>query len=270
MNNKLDFELPTEKTKAGDYDKVERLVITGHQGTGKTSTCAKLPNSLIIDLESGCKDHYEAVKIDVKELAKSNNITMNKALFLVLDKLAKEKASGGKTYDYVIFDGITALEKIVHSYATALFKNTVVGKGMVNKGTIINDVVTDVPESGWMWYFRAWQDLYERTSSLANKCTIYLAHTKQGSMMKAGTKLDANDLNLSGKAKLDLLRDVDACGTIWLDKDEVKISFKTNEKDLTTKSRCRHLNDAEFVLSKKDKNGNITMNWDKIFLDLKK
>lgn len=144
------IELPFERTKAPEYDDISKLVLTAHQGTGKTATCAGLPNSLVIDFESGCKDSYQGQKIDLKKICAEQGISMGKAFMDTLEaiKLANKEKSGF-AYDFIIYDGISALEKLIHQKATALFKNSVVGKGMINKGVAINDVVTDVPESGW-------------------------------------------------------------------------------------------------------------------------
>lgn len=88
--------------------------------------------------------------------------------------------------------------------------------------------------------------------------------------MKQGIKLETNDLNLTGKAKVDFLRDIDACGMIYREGNKCKLSFKTNEKDQTTKSRARHLNEKEFIISEYDENtGKLKTYWENVFPDLK-
>ena len=262
--------LPKERSKAKEYDDISKLCIVAHQGTGKTHLCAQLPNSLLIDFEDGCKDYYEGASVNLKKEASKNNITIG-AAFMATIKAIKEAnvSNGSPVYDFIIFDGITAMEKITHQKATAMFKTSVVGKGMINKGAVIQDVVTDVPESGWLWLHRAWEELYTDTVGLANIATVYLAHAKQGSLVKQGLKLDANDMALTGKLKLSFLRDIDACGMLYRDGNVAKLSFKTNEKDLTTKSRARHLNEAEFVISELVE-GKLKTYWDLVFPQLKK
>jgi len=259
------FTLPTENSKGSAYDEVNKLVIISHQGIGKTSACAQLPNSLILDLEDGYRDYFEGKSLNLKQIAAKNNMPLGKVF---MEAVAKIKAAnvekGGFMYDYIIIDNLSALDKLIRQKATNDFKNSIVGKGMINKGAVINDVVTDVPESGWMWYFRAYEELYEVITSIGKR-TIILGHTKQGSLIKDGMKVDASDMNLSGKAKIDLLRDVDACGFMYRkDDNTVMISFKTNTKDLTTKSRARHLTNQEFVISEM-KDGKLITHWDNIF-----
>jgi hypothetical protein len=264
------IELPRERAKASGVDLISKLVIIGHQGTGKTIACAQLPNSLVMDYEDGCKDHYEAMSVNLKKQAALNNTTLGAVHTETIAAIREANKKAGKfVYDYIIYDGLTALEKLAHQKATAMFKASVVGKGMISKGVIINDVVTDVPDSGWLWLHRAWDELYEQCIGLAGVCTIFIGHAKQGSLVKQGLKLEANDLALTGKLKLNLLRDCDASGMVYRDGNKVVLSFKTNEKDLTTKARARHLNESEFVLSEM-KDDKLVTYWENVFPNLGK
>ena len=263
------IKLPTKPTVANP-NKISKLVLISHQGTGKSTACSQLPNSLIIDLENGT-EQLGGMGVNLLKEAANQNISLLRA-FMETIKAIKEgnQLNGKPLYDYIILDGITAMEKLARQKATIDFKSSIVGKGMLNKGANINDVVTDVPESGWMWLFRTWDDLYTSLQGLAGKTLILLAHSKQGSLIKDGIKLDAQDMALSGKLKLDLLRDADACGYMYRkDANTVMVTFKQNEKDLTIKSRAEHLSDKEFILSEK-KDGKVITNWGNIFLDLKK
>jgi len=259
--------LPKTEQIAQDT-KVSKLVLVSHQGTGKTTAVSKLPNCLLIDYENGSKQ-VGGLVVNLIEEANTSGISLLRAHFDTVEaiKLANKEA-GKPIYKYIAIDNLTALEKLARAKATIDFKNSIVGKGMMNKGAVINDVVSDVPESGYLWLNKAWDDLYMSLQGLASDCIIFLAHSKQGSMMKDGIKLEASDMQLTGKCKLDLLRDVDACGTMYKkDNNTVMLSFKTNERDLTIKSRASHLTDTEFIFSQKDEKGNISVNWNKIFLN---
>lgn len=142
--------LPT-KPEQGNPEILSRLIIISHQGIGKSSAVAQLPNSLLIDLEGG-SHQITANKINLQKLAGEQNVGIGRLFEETIAEIKKANATAGKcVYDYIIIDGITALAKLARLRATAQFKNSVMGKGMVAKGTIINDVITDVPESGWMW-----------------------------------------------------------------------------------------------------------------------
>lgn len=263
------IKLPTKPVEP-DLNAISKLCIVAHQGVGKTTAVAQIPNNLIIDLENGTKQ-VGGLSLNLLEIAGQTNISLLKAFIETIKSLKEANEANNKAvYDYITIDGISALEKLAKQKATADFKTSVVGKGMLNKGAVIKDVVTDVSESGWMWFFRAWDDLYTELQGLAGKAIIFIAHSKQGSLMKDGIKLEASDISLSGKAKTDFLRDIDACGYIYRkDPNTVMITFKQNERDLTIKCRPQHIADQEFVLSEK-KDGKIITYWDKIFLDLKK
>lgn len=263
------IKLPT-KPAIANPNKISKLVLISHQGTGKSTACSQLPNSLIIDLENGT-EQLGGMNVNLLKEAANQNISLLKAFMETIKAIKQANTeNAGAVYDYIVIDGITALEKLARQKATIDFKSSIVGKGMINKGAIINDVVTDVPESGWLWLHRTWDDLYTMLQGLAGHTIIFLAHSKQGSLVKDGIKLDANDMALSGKLKLDLLRDIDACGYMYRkDANTVNVTFKQNEKDLTIKSRAQHIADQEFTLSEK-KDGEIITYWDKIFLDLKK
>lgn len=247
--------------------KVSKLVLVSHQGTGKTTALSKLPDCLLLDYENGSKQVGGFV-INMIEESNKNGTSLLRTHYDTIEAIKKANQEAGKfVYKYLAVDNVTALEKLARIKATVDFKNSVMGKGMMNKGAVINDVVTDVPESGWNFLFKAWDDIYMSLQNLVSDCLIFAAHGKQGSMMKDGIKLEVGDMQLVGKCKLDLLRDVDACGTMYKkDSNTVMLSFKTNERDLTIKSRASHLTDTEFVFSQKDEKGNITVNWNKIFL----
>lgn len=253
------------------YETPAKLIITSHQGIGKTSACSQLPNSLIVDLEGGWKSYFGGNCIDIKAIADTNNIPIAQAFVMFLKDMRVQMEANNKAllYDFIIFDNLSSLDNIIRTKATKDFKMGVVGKGMLGKGTVINDVVTDVPESGWMWYFKAYEELYSFMTGLAKTGTIFLAHSKQGSLVKEGNKLEATDINLSGKVKIDLLRDVDACGTLYRDKEgKCVLSFKTNTRDLTTKTRSPHLSEKEILLSE-IKDNKLNTYWSEIFHELK-
>lgn len=140
--------LPKTEQIAQDT-KVSKLVLVSHQGTGKTTAVSKLPNCLLIDYENGSKQ-VGGLVVNLIEEANTSGISLLRAHFDTVEaiKLANKEA-GKPIYKYIAIDNLTALEKLARAKATIDFKNSIVGKGMMNKGAVINDVVSDVPESGW-------------------------------------------------------------------------------------------------------------------------
>lgn len=263
-------------TQAQDLTKVyetpAKLIITSHQGIGKTSACSQLPNSLVVDLEGGWKSYFGGNCIDIKAIADSNNIPIAQAFVMFLkDMRVQMQANNSQPlYDFIIFDNLSSLDNVIRTKALNDFKKGNIGKNMIAKGAILNDVVTDLADgNGWQYYFKAYEELYTLMTGLAKISTIFLAHSKQGSLIKDGNKIDASDINLSGKVKIDLLRDVDACGTLYRDKEgKCILSFKTNTRDLTTKTRSPHLSEKEILLSEV-KDHKLHTYWSEIFHELK-
>lgn len=258
--------LPTQVIKA-ESKNPNVLVLPSHMGTGKTTAVACLPNCLLIDFEGGSKT-MDAMRVDIQAIAAKENKHPGVILKEVWDSIKEaNKAKGDYVYDYIVYDGITAMEDIVMDKATNAFKKSVIGKGMIEKGAKIRNVTTDVPQAGWLWFFNAFKEVYNNSKGLCRNCTIFLAHTKQGSLTKKGQEIAVRDINLTGKAKIELLRDASDCGYMYRSDDNtVMISFKTGQDDITVKSRSRHLANQEFELSVLDPATNkLTVNWHKVF-----
>lgn len=80
----------------------------------------------------------------------------------------------------------------------------------------------------------------------------------------------AKDIALTGKLKLIMTAQCDAIGYLYRNKEnmnQVVVSFKTNELDLATGARPKHLRGQEFVLSEL-KDDEVVTHWDKIYLNL--
>ncbi len=271
------FNLPQEEAEFSNLMPT-RLVLGSHQGTGKTTAVSLLPNTIVLDLESGATG-YGGLHFNFKkqmELWNSKNpqaqLNLVGALnmFIATIKEANAKSKDGFAYDFLAIDTTTALQVIAYMKATSMFKKSVIGQGMIKKGVEIVDVVSELAEGGgYLWAHKAWVELTESFKDLTRYGIIYLGHTKQGALLKNGQNLSARDLDIVGKAKLDLLRDCQASGFLYRqDENTVMVSFKSDERDLTTKSRCAHLANKEFVFSKLDPStGNLTVYWNLIYPD---
>ena len=261
------IELPTKVSKT-NIQSPTKLVLVSHQGTGKTTAVSLLPNCLIIDLESG-SDHVSAFKLNLKRIAAEQNISLLAALKQTIDAIKEgNQKKGDYVYDYIVIDPITTFEKLAEERALFNLKNSTIGKGMLKDGAILNNIVADLPSGGgYKWLYQAFEDMYAAVQGLAKNCIIWIGHSKQSSLLIKGQSMEAKDMALTGKLKVDLLRDIDCCGFLWREGNQLKISFKQDEKDLTTKSRIPRLADKEFVLTEKNNDGTFTNNWKEIFPD---
>lgn len=259
-------------TKSGHRLSPKDLLIVGHPKLGKTEALMNLPNSAIIDLQSGT-DYVDTSDLsctvyDVKKLVRENNIVnkeKGERLINMIDVYYEIcKYLRANPVDYLTVDTVSDLEELAKEMAVFLYKNHPTGKNF--KG---NEVVTLPNGSGWNFIRIAFKKLLDELEGCYNKCLIYTVHPKTASIMKNGQDLQARDINISGKSKLQLCGDTSNIAFMYRDKstNTNMISFKTDERDLSTGARCKHLRGQEFPISKLLENGNLETYWDKIFID---
>jgi hypothetical protein len=242
----------------------KKLLLISHHKTGKTTLAAALPNSLLIDTENGSSFVSGTIFNLQKELTNKpyGPVTMLQLLSQEITRQNKEK--GAPVYDYIIIDTVTGLESIARSYATYLYKQTQQGKNF--KGT---DVVSDLPQGGGYDFMRkGFVELYEQFDGLAKKGLILLGHTKYSSIIKLGKELQAKDIDLTGKLKQIVCRDMDAIGYLYRKGNQAIVSFQSHEQDLIVGARPKHLRNKEIVLSELGEHGDFIFHWNDIYKDL--
>lgn len=255
------ISLPTGKIKPS-FSEPKRVLIFSSPKVGKTSMLAQLPNSLLVDLESGAS-HYEGAYFDIPQQA---SIIGKGPIFTykeVAKAIAAKNAELGKpAYDFIIIDTLTALEELATSLATSNYKKS--AQGINFKGT---NVVRELAKGyGYEWLRGAFEELYTVYDGLAGKCLIFTGHTKLTSTLKDGEEIQAKDVQLTGKIKLMVNSSVDSIAHLYRDKStqQNKLSFKNEETDLATGSRIPHLTGKEFVISEMV-DGELKTYWDQIF-----
>lgn len=235
----------------------ENLVIVGHPKLGKTEACSMIPNSLILDLQSGSK-FIDAPAADVKHIAMENNISMMDAFYHTVEEIKKNPP------DYLIVDTLTALEDLGQELGLALYQNTTMGKNYKDKS------ILNLPNGGgYHWARLGFEELESMLVGAYKKGTIYIVHPKTASILKEGKDLSARDINLSGKLKTYVCGEADAVGFMYRDKGSNKniISFKSDERDLATGARPKHLRGQEFIISELMEDGKLKTFWEKIYID---
>lgn len=251
--------LPTSAVPA-QFDDPVRLFIFSQTKTWKTASAMQLPNNLVIDLESWSK-YYSWLKVDVKQYAKDNNISLIQAFSYTIKAI---KASEHK-YDYITIDTVTALEDIACEYALQLYKESSIWKNY--KWTNI----LNLPQwAGYAWLREAFEKIYMSLDWLYNKWIIFLWHVKSSSILKDWESISARDINLTGKLKYILSADVDAIWYLYRNKETNQnyISFKTTETDLACWARPQHLKGKEFIFSE-EKDWVLVTYRDSIYLSLR-
>lgn len=240
------MDLP--KTKVPATSKSPRkLVIYSKAKTGKTSLCAELENSLIIDLERG-SDFIDAVKVNCNSINE-------------IKELCREVIKQGKPYKYGIVDTITKLEDMVLPFALQLYKATPMGKNF------LGDNVLTLPNGAGYLYIR--QAFFEVLSWIERSFerVILLGHLKSTMIEKDGKEVSAKDLDLGGKLKSMTSADVDCIGLMYRNKNnECVLSFKTTD-DVICGARPQHLKNQEIVISEITPEGEFKTFWNKVFVD---
>lgn len=242
----------------------QKLLFISHHKTGKTTLAAALPNSLIIDTENGTGFVDGTIFNLQKELVGKpwGPVTM---LQMLSDEIRRKNTEhGAPVFDFIAIDTVTGLEGVARKYATYMYKNSGPGKNF--KGT---DVVSELPQGGgYDWLRRAFVELYKLFEGLSSKGLILLGHTKYSSIVKTGKELQAKDVDLTGKLKQIVCRDMDAIGYLYRKGNQVVASFISHEQDLTVGARPPHLRNKEIVVSELGDNGEFTFYWNDIYKSL--
>ena len=240
------MELPKEKVLALSKSP-RKTIIYSKAKTGKSSLCAELPNSLILDLERGT-DFIDACKISC------NNVNDIK-------EVCREVIKQGKPYQYGIVDTITKLEDMVLPLALQLYMATPMGKNFT--GT---NVLTLPNGAGYLYVRNAFFTVLGWIEQAFPR-VILLGHLKATMIEKDGKEVSAKEIDLGGKLKSMTSADVDCIGLLYRKSaTECMISFKTTD-DVICGARPTHLKNQEFVISELSPEGEFKTFWDKIFID---
>jgi len=240
------MDLP--KTKVPALSKSPRkTVIYSKAKTGKTSLCAELENSLIIDLEKG-SDFLDAVKVNCNTVGE-------------IKELCREVIKQGKPYKYGIVDTITKLEDMILPLAKQMYMNTPMGKNFTGES-----VLTLPNGAGYLYVRQAFFEVLGWIEKSFER-VILLGHLKSTMIEKDGKEVSAKDLDLGGKLKSMTSADVDCIGLLYRSKNnECILSFKTTD-DVICGARPQHLKNQDIVISEITPEGEFKTFWDKVFID---
>lgn len=246
--------LPTEKRKSTKKDP-NRMLIFGAPKAGKTTVLAALENCLIVDMEEG-SDFVDAM------LVKVTNMEEFGELMKALNK-AKKDNDGKVPYKYIVLDTLTALEEMSLPLAKKLYMDTPMGGNF--KGT---DVRTLANGAGYL-YTRA--AFFKMVKPFERYCEtlIMVGHVREKEVAKGGDTFNEKSINLTGQTKHILCSWCDTIGLIYRDENKTIIDFEPSD-EIIVGSRQKHLIGKKIVVAESDKENNLTVSWDEIFLDDKK
>ncbi len=255
----VEIKLPQEAVKKSQINP-KTMVLFGKPKIGKSTAISKLENCLLIDLEGG-SNYLDALKIDILKLSKEQDTTPISILKQVINQIKEANKKAGKfIYKFGAIDTITALEKHVLIVANKLYQNTTQGKNWQG-----DDVTTLGNGAGYQYTRRAlWMVLEELEECFEH--LIILGHLKDKLIEKEGKEMNERGLSLTGLSSSILCGNVDAVGYMYRDDNKTMINFKPTES-LTVGSRSEHLEGEKITLIESDKDGNLTVDWSKIFIN---
>jgi hypothetical protein len=238
--------LPQTKT-VKKTDDPKNLIIFGLPKVGKTSSLAKLPNNLIIDLEDGT-DYIEGF------VYKANKI---KDLYEVSQALRNEEHQ----FKFVTIDTITALEELAIKLAC---KN----EGVESKEQLFNlpygrgySAHRDAVKEILSWFYGIGVNV------------ILTAHVKDKSLAEGSTELNVKTLDLGGKLSNILSADSDAICYVYRDVENGNLMANFGDMNsVLTGARSAHLAGKTICLAERKQleNGNYDLitHWDTIYPSL--
>lgn len=229
-----------------------RLVIYSKPKSGKTTLCATLPNSLLLDFEEG-SDYVEGYKVKIRNL---------KELFEVGQKIL----DAGKPYQTGIIDTATALEDMVLPLALKKYRETPMGRnfGLRPDGTYDpNSNVLTLPKGAGYYFLRlAFFQIVDYIDSLFER-TIYLGHLKDASMDDETNQVIAANIDLTGKIKTLICSQSDTIGYLYRKGKETHITFETSDT-ISCGSRSPHLKNQDIIVGEEIE-GKFVSYWDRIY-----
>jgi hypothetical protein len=256
-----DIKLPTKKIKAAQQSP-KNLIIFSKPKVGKSALLAGLNNCLLIDTEDG-SDYIDAMKVKASSWED-------------IQKIGKAIRESDHKYDYIAVDTITALESMCLPYAEVLYARQPIGKSWFKKdkdgnldvmsGKNMYGSIINLPNGQGYGYLRqAFFKIIDYIKQLCPK-VILIGHVKDIVLDKDGSDVNSMDLDLTGKIKRIICSQSDAIGYLYRKGNQNILSFKTKD-NVTCGARPSHLRNKEIVVSEMDSEGNLSTNWEKIYID---
>jgi len=226
------------------------LLLYGPPKVGKTSACAALPNSLLLELEPGGADFVSARKVDIPDMD---------GLLAILKDLTERRKAGQPAARRLVVDTIDVVDWWADRLALSRYKATPLGKDFPGTSII------ELPMGAG--YFRLREEMGSMLwlFSQAAEEVILLAHVRDKFLDKSSGMVAAQDIDLTGKVRNIVCSRCSGIGLLRRDyQDKLYACFKTSET-VNCSSRCPHLSGQEILLGERA-NGGLAFHWDSIYL----
>lgn len=199
------------------------------------------------------------VVLDVPGAAKTAGMKRIDFLLKLWKELAEEPVP---RFDYILHDKIDNLEEWAERWATAYYKNSIIGRNF-NGSTVL-----ELAEGGGYLYLRErFLDLWNAALAAAPR-QVFWATLRTKYSGKGDTLVDSKELDLTGKVRKIAAGFCDAPGYMWRAADgSNRVSFKTAEKGTFCGNRFAYLEGQEIKLSWKDGEGKVIVDWKVLYPD---
>lgn len=260
------MEIPKDRREVKRVSPTMMLIYSSPK-SGKTTICAQLKNSLILECEPGGADFIEGRVVDISKPSEFNS---------ALDSIEK---SDGLVADYLIVDTTTALDHWSEIVGTYSYMNKPQGKKLNRENTVKAEMIMhtdprfetvhDLPNGyGYKHSREVMLNWYNRLLNLTTlgkvNHVILLSHVKDKVVeAKNGDSVETTDIDLTGKVKSIYASKVDAIGYFSRKGTQGILNFD-NENKVVVGGRCPHLNGEIVVSDKVD--GKIVTYWDRIYI----
>lgn len=253
MKEQEEFEIPMDLVDP-DFTSPRNLILIAKHKVGKTTICAQIPNSLILDFEKGTS-FLSARKVYIEHYSDLNKVST---------ALRKQNIE----LDYVIVDTATKMSEMALVLAEKLYSESPIGTHWIGRDKEKYHSILNLPKgAGYYWFRVAFTKLINKIKTFAPR-VIFIAHTKDETLLSGTSEIETLDIDLPGQLKRLLAQDSDAIGYVYRKGKQNIISFKTKDT-VTCGARQPHLREKEFIISEMDPTNENVINtyWDQIYID---
>lgn len=237
------------------------LILFSRPKCGKTTTLANLTGNYIIDLENSTSNIKEFTGINIKKeslLQGKSKLAILKEVFDQLKVLKPQR---------ITIDSVSELEEWLKDYATILYKRSPMGAKFEGKS-----IWTDLKDGRIAWDFlrKAWDEVLGWADGCC-ETLILVGHLKDSTVVKDDEVINVLDIKIQGAQKTLLAGRASAMGYMYRDpKTNINyLDFGISQHNIATGSRLSHLANKKFKISELNTEGNLTTNWDDIFIHTK-
>jgi len=250
----------TRQIKKATQIEPKLLLIYSFQKTGKTALASKLTeqtDAVILDFDGGAS-YFDNNRIVIEG---KTNVEKYNDFLRKMKELQQDVEENGK-YKFIIIDTLTSVyDTVANPMAIAKY----------NKSSKTDPVeLSEVPEdvlpygAGYSYKKTVVVNFINACLNFADNIIIF-AHIGDKSVNKETGELELADLDLPGKAKTIIAKDVDSIGLMYRKNPTTNvISFK-HANSVFAGSRSTYLRGKEIIISKLKEDGELETFWEEIY-----